>query len=371
MAKIKQIGMAAGTFSVALGIGFVMQNGDALASRFGAESAPAEPAPFTQTEQLEEVSLEQSVPVDAEIMDTDVETPIVTAQSGVIPTQAPAVVMPEPDVTLAVALPEDAKVPVKQEAPVQLANLDPEVAPEVSLDVESDATPAAELDCVPEMMATAGGVATIDLSLSAPCHVSTAFVIHHQGMMFTAMTDESGKAEMTVPALAEVSVMIAAFDDGNGAVATTTVPDFASYDRAVLQWQGDTAVMLSAYEDGANFGDENHIFAGNPGDMNRVTAAEGGYLVRLGDATVSNALMAEVYTFPSGMMSQAPDVMLIAEAEITANNCGRELNAQSIQISPTGETSALDLRMVMPECDAVGDFLILQNMFEDLTIASR
>jgi hypothetical protein len=25
----------------------------------------------------------------------------------------------------------------------------------------------------------------------------------------------------------------------------------------------------------------------------------------------------------------------------------------------------------MPECDTVGDFLILQNMFEDLTIAAR
>ena len=371
MANIKQIGMAAGTFSVALGIGFVMQNGDALASRFGAESAPAQPAPFTQTEQLEDVSLEQPLLEGAVMVEVDVEAPIVTAQSGVIPAQVPDVVMPEPDVTLAVALPDAAKVPVKQEAPIQLANLDPEVAPEVSIDIETDATPIAELNCVPEMTAAAAGAATIDLSLTAPCHVETAFVIHHQGMMFTAMTDAAGLAEITVPALAEVSVMIAAFADGNGAVATTTVPDFASYDRAVLQWQGDTAVMLSAYEDGANYGDENHIHAGNPGDMNRVNAAVGGYLVRLGDATVSNALMAEVYTFPSGMITQAPDVMLIAEAEITSDNCGRELNAQSIQVSPTGATSALDPRMVMPECDAVGDFLILQNMFEDLTIASR
>ncbi len=47
MAKLRKIGMAAGTFSVALGIGFVMQNGDVLASRFGADSAPVQPAPFT------------------------------------------------------------------------------------------------------------------------------------------------------------------------------------------------------------------------------------------------------------------------------------------------------------------------------------
>ena len=330
MAKIKQIGMALGTFGVALGIGFVMQNGDALASRFGTETAPTEPAPFTQ---------------------------------------APNVVMAEPDVSAAVLLPEAAKVPTQQDAPVQLADLDPETA--LGVGVDSDVTAPAKVDCVPEMVATASAAATISLSLAAPCYASTAFTIHHQGMMFTAMTDDAGNADLTLPALAEVSVVIAAFDDGNGAVATSAVPDFASYDRAVLQWQGDTSVMLSAYENGANFGDADHIFAGNPGDMDRLNAAEGGYLVRLGDEAAGNGLMAEVYTFPSGMMASGPDVMLIAEAEITANNCGHELNAQSIQISPTGETSALDLRMVMPECDAVGDFLILQNMFEDLTIASR
>jgi hypothetical protein len=81
--------------------------------------------------------------------------------------------------------------------------------------------------------------------------------------------------------------------------------------------------------------------------------------------------MAEIYTFPTGMMGSDFEVMLVAEAEITSGNCGQELSAQSLQISPTGQTSALDLTMIMPECNAVGDFLILQNMFEDLTIASR
>jgi hypothetical protein len=105
--------------------------------------------------------------------------------------------------------------------------------------------------------------------------------------------------------------------------------------------------------------------------MARLDAAEGGYLVRLGDASAADSLIAEIYTFPTGMMGQALDVMLVADAEITSQNCGKDLSAQSIQVSPTGETSALDLTMTMPACDAVGDFLILQNMFEDLTTASK
>jgi len=55
MGQLKKIGMAAGTFSVALGIGFVMQNGDALASRFGNEGNTV-PVQFSETNQSVETS---------------------------------------------------------------------------------------------------------------------------------------------------------------------------------------------------------------------------------------------------------------------------------------------------------------------------
>lgn len=338
-----------------------MQNGDVLASRFGAETTADQPPPFTQIEA--ETPVAQA---SEEIVPAAEQEPIVVAQGSVLPT-APTLSAPVPVVEAAVVLPETAKVPPVQAAPVQLANLDVEAVPEI----ETSTPVAAEIDCVPSMTAQASDAATVALSVSAPCHTDQAFVIHHQGMMFTAMTNSSGNAELAVPALAEVSVMIAAFEGGDGAVATASIPDFSEFDRAVLQWQGDTAVMLSAYEGNSVFGDDNHIHAGNPGDMARLNAAEGGYLVRLGDTSQDDALMAEVYTFPTGMAGAVPEVMLVAEAEITAQNCGQEMSAQSIQVSPNGATSALDLTMVMPECDAVGDFLILQNMFEDLTLPSR
>ncbi|KAG1713761.1 Protein translocase subunit SecA [Nymphon striatum] len=284
---------------------------------------------------------------------------------------AAASTQPMADVASAVILPQTAKIPPQSAAPVQLVALDPEALPEIEGELEPEVLAVTEVDCVPAMTANAGIAATVALTVNAPCHTSQPFTVHHQGMMFTAVTDEAGDANINVPALAEVAVMIAAFADGDGAVSTVVIPDFASYDRAVLQWQGDAAVMLSAYEGDALFGDEAHIHADNPGNMDRLTAVEGGYLVQLGDASATDPLMAEIYTFPSGMMGDSLDVMLVAEAEITSGNCGQELNAQSIQVSPTGETSALDLTMIMPECDAVGDFLILQNMFKDLTIASR
>jgi hypothetical protein len=365
MSRIRQIGMAAGTFSVALGIGFVMQNGDALASRFGNEEAATQPAPFSDPVE-QQVAISPDVAIESPLVEDDaVAFPV--AQGGVLMTETPEISKPVPTVSASVILPETAKVPAAQEAPVQLAALETEEIPAV----ENDLTETVEVDCVPTMDAAARSVASVTLSVSAPCHVSSAFTIHHQGMMFTAMTNDTGEAEITVPALAEVAVMIAAFENGDGAVATTTVPDFADYDRAVLQWQGDSSVMLSAYEGDAEFGDESHIYASNPGDVSRIETGTGGYLVRLGVKTIDSALMAEIYTFPTGMMASDFEVMLVAEAEITTGNCGQELNAQSLQFSPTGQTSALDLNMIMPDCNAVGDFLILQNMFEDLTIASK
>lgn len=368
MAKLKQVGMAAGTFSVALGIGFVMQNGDALASRFGTETAPPEPAPFT-ADGAEEMSLEVPVapieePVVALAAEPQVTEPV--QEQTVAIAAEPEIEEPIDVVASAVVLPSAVQVPTEQEAPVQLANLDAEILPNVETDIAVD-----PLDCSPSMEGLAGSGAMVKVVVNAPCHADTAFVTHHQGMMFSAMTNDAGMATFTVPALAEVSVIITAFANGDGAVATTVVPDFADYDRAVLQWQGDEAVMLSAYEGAAEFGDSGHIYNQNPGDMARLDQAEGGYLMQLGDASVEGALMAEVYTFPTGATNTMETVMLVAEAEITNDNCGQELNAQSIQVSPSGETAALDLVMTMPDCEAVGDVLILQNMFEDLTLASR
>lgn len=362
MAKAKQIGMAAGTFSVALGIGFVMQNGDALASRFGSDTTVQQPAPFTQT--ATRAAFEQE-PEPFVLEEQPAPVAVVTAQASVFP-EAPAIAAPDLAVEAAVILPDAAVVPTKPTAPVQLATLDPEVVPDLPAEVA-----VVPENCVPTLSAQSGPAAMVALSVEAPCYAETQFVVHHQGMMFTAMTDADGNANVDVPALAEVAVMIAAFADGDGAVATAIVPDFAMYDRAVLQWQGDTSVMLSAYENDASFGDDDHIHVDNPGDVARLSASEGGYLIRLGDPTLPDALMAEVYTFPTAMMGAGPNVMLVAEAEITDTNCGQDLSAQSIQVSPTGTTSALDLTLTMPACDAVGDFLILQNMFEDLTLASK
>lgn len=385
MGRARKLALALGTFSVALGIGFVMQNSDALASRFGGDPS-TDPEPFTHTP-VQPVQGRLSAPLNgaaqlkqnAPASDSQVQSvltgPMVNVQmaqlADPVAEQTPEVILPKTETANVFGGP----------ASVSLAPIEVEAAPFVAETSDGGAASAqkpesviAETDapvCGPVITATAAPVATLDVTVVDPCLANTSFKIHHQGMMFSAKTDETGVAEMNIPALSHVAAVIAEFDQGKGAVTSVSVPDFGKYDRAVLQWQGDAAVFLSAYENGAAFEDEGHIFMVNPGSIERVLTGEGGYLTTVGDVSAGEAFMAQIYTYPTEMIDAGRTVVLVAEAEITEDNCGRDLSAQSIQVTPNGDAYALDLVVAMPDCDAIGDFLILQNMFQDLTLAMR
>lgn len=339
MAKPKRFVTAAATFSAALGIGFIMQYGDAVAARFAPEDA-----------------------------ETGMSEAQAEAIASLAPAQASTIAIPEePDLVTIVGDVEAVTIVPDEPAPTQLAAV---------VDIETPMFDVPQSLAQPDicdimMTATPAALAMVDVTISAACHANSKLVVHHQGMMVSALTDDAGKLNLQIPALAEVAVFVAAFEDDQGAVAQAVVPDLALVDRAVLQWQGGDGVQLHALEFGAGYGESGHISAAATGDMTQLAQGTSGYLVSLGDPRVENALLAEVYTFPTGIAVRDGAIALNVEAEITAANCGREVSAQSLQIAPGRPTSAMDLTMVMPECDAIGEFLVLKNMFEDLTLASR
>ncbi|WP_368185496.1 hypothetical protein [Aestuariibius sp. HNIBRBA575] len=336
MSRVRKIVTLGGTFAVALGIGFVMQNGDALASRFASDDT-------TTTQDVTPIANANP----SGIGPADIQPPAEMAMVGSLPIQDKAPVMPAEPIHLAAALDDQG-----------LADLLPHSA---------DAGIATSPECEVTMSATIAPMAMVDLSVTAPCAPVARVTIHHQGMMFTTLTDASGIADVQVPALAETAIFIAAFENGSGGLSTVTVPELAMYDRAVLQWQGQSGLQIHAREFGADYGQDGHIWNAATGTTDGTT----GFMVRLGADHIEAPLLAEVYTFPSGTASRDGSIALSAEAEITAGNCGRQISAQSLQISPGSLTEALDLTLTMPDCDAVGDFLVLKNMFQDLTLAAR
>ena len=334
MSSARKYLLAGGTFATAMSIGFVMQNGDALASRMVDDQA------------LDQVTQE--------------------IESAALPA-VPALTMPESAQSAVLDLPAMDTVPVRPDAPVLLAAADPEA-------VVTDAPALSMLDgadCTVTMMAEAGPAATANLYIDAPCSVDTSGTIHHQGMMFTILTDSDGLASVVVPVLSQEAVFIAEMSDGGGAAAIVSVPDFSQYDRAVLQWQGEPSMGIHALEFGAGFSEVGHVWAAAARDPMAALTGEGGFLTQLGAIEAGSPFLAEVYTYPSGPSSRDGQVDLSVEAQVTPTNCGRAISAQSIQVSPGSAPFALDLNMTMPGCEAVGEFLVLNSMLMSLTLASR
>ena len=351
----RQLATAGATFAIALSIGFAMQYGDAVADRWGADTPVTGPEARIDPETV-------AIPVAANVA---VSTTLAM----------PSVVLPRFEQVGYTGDLSDIETPaISVPSANDVAGVTP-IASEMAITPEIEIAPlpeiAAEPACESVMTATPTDLAMVDLMLTNGCRPNAVVAIHHQGMMFNALTDAEGKVAVTVPALATEAFFIAAFDDGEGAVAITGVPSLEMYDRAVLQWQGEDDVQLHAFEFGAAYGDEGHIWAASTADPLTAAAGLGGFLTTLGIPDLSDGLMAEIYTFPTGMALRDGAVEISVEAEVTKRNCGRLVEAQSIQLVPGSEAAATDLTMTMPGCEAVGEYLVLKNMFQDLTLASK
>lgn len=271
-------------------------------------------------------------------------------------------------ITLTSSLPEAPQAtmaPVDLPTPqIELAALDTKPAPQLP---SEEAAPGFACDYA--LTARPAAAAMVVLDLSVPCMPNERFTLHHGGMMFTDATDDEGRRSLTVPALSAKPLFIAAFANGEGAVASTEVTSFEYYDRVVVQWKGAGGVHLHALEYQADYDSSGHVWAGAPRDEVMAASGEGGFLTRLGAQDMPEAQIAEIYSFPSGLAAHDGDVALSVEAEVTAQNCGRDIEAQAIQITPGVAPRVRDLSLAIPDCNATGDFLVLNNLVNDLKIA--
>ncbi|MEO0937493.1 MAG: hypothetical protein AAFY38_05000 [Pseudomonadota bacterium] len=324
MAYVKEIGTAAATLVCAVGIGFIMQSSDTAKARYGASETPV----AASATSLDGPVLE----VDAITLTSALDTPVAPAAA------------PEPE-------------------PVRVS------APDV-LDTPATGDVVPGLNCAITMTAAAAEMAHVDVSLSAPCLPFERVTLHHSGMMITQTTDRDGALQVNLPALTEQAVVIAAFTNGDGAVAQATVADLADYDRVVLQWKGKSGFEVHAREFGADYGAAGHVWHGAPGDMSAARDGLGGYMARLGDEAAPDPLMADIYTYPRRTSARSGTVDLSVEAEVTLYNCGLEVEAQSLEVM-AGTIRTQDLTLAVSGCDTIGSFLVLNNLVQDLKVAAR
>ncbi|EEE36857.1 hypothetical protein RKLH11_691 [Rhodobacteraceae bacterium KLH11] len=238
----------------------------------------------------------------------------------------------------------------------------PGVLPDTTLPSPSQNRPTSGCDLSARAMAVPG--ANVRLRVKAPCHSGESVEIHHNGLVFTTKTDALGSLNLTVPALSEYAIFLISLPDQTGTVATTHVPEINSFNRIALQWQGETDLQLHALEFGAGYGEEGHVWSGSK-------ASGTGTVTHLGQGGSSTARNIEVYSFPIRSTNETGTITLSVETEVTRANCGQNLNVQSLEWRSDQRLRSRDLALEMPGCDAAGDFLVLNNLFTDLTIAAK
>lgn len=371
MVKVSTLAIAGGSVLLAAGAGIYMQMS-------GAGSDARSVAALTS---VPDVTVQATVSDSVEA-ETPAQTPLdidaITLTSlDVAVDAAPKLAVTDRDlIDVIIYAPDEPMAPL-------LASIDqddlmndaaPETAPAatapISKDLGTGATETA-MDCTVDLTGESRAAAMVALTLAAPCHPDSLVSFTHEGMKFSAMTDADGALSVTVPALSASATFLAMLDDGNGAAVEMEVDSLAFYDRSVVQWQGDAGVELHAFEYGAGWDEDGHVWSGAPREAVVAARGEGGFLTRLGDATIDGARIAEVYTFPTGTAKTGGDVALSVEIEVTEANCGQALRADVIEVTDARASTPGELSLTVPACDAVGDFIQLKNLVRDLKIAAR
>lgn len=254
-----------------------------------------------------------------------------------------------PDIAIAPRM--DVTAPILAAAPAELPPpmAAPMPAPEVAL----------APDCSPRLELIAQPGAMIGLTLLAPCNPQERVVLRHEGLAITGRTTQSGAYFASVPAFAVAAQVEIAFASGDTATASIDIPEAAKLHRFGVQWQDADDFQLNAFENGAGYNQPGHIsaaYTGTPGD--------GGFLTILGDSTTDLPLLAEVYTFGAD-----PKADIVIEAAVTQGTCGREILGETLKVV-SGLVETTDLILAMPECDAIGDILVLKNPEQDMKLAA-
>jgi hypothetical protein len=359
MDRKRKIGLTLATLSIAIGAGhLVQQSADRdvraaaaaptaivpLSARAQPEAAPAAAPVIVATAAPRRAPPEPAAPSPA------------SAATAALPQGAPAGA-PAPAAAAPAAAPDLAAAdPVPPATvPAAVAAAEPAALPATPPAPAPQAAAPAET-CAPALSAVATPGAVLSLALVAPCDGGARVVLRHGGLAVTGRLSGAGTLFTTLPGMEPAGEVTVLFPDGTRATAAAAL-DMEGIRRLAVQWQAEDAFALQVYENGAAFGAPGHVSAASPSGA--------GSLAVLGEAAVDLPLLAQVYTFPA----DATPVNVTVEAAVTAATCNRDLLGEVVETA-AGTVSSAEITLAMPDCGGVGDFLVLNNLAGQTTLAA-
>lgn len=210
--------------------------------------------------------------------------------------------------------------------------------------------------------ATPLGATMVRLEVSAPCHPSTIAEVSHGSLRFTTATGPDGALTVDLPATTTTSTFRLRFADGVIAMAEAQVPEAADYLQTAVMWQGPLPLGLVALEPGGA-----RIDAEAPRSPQRSVHLGRGFLTQLGALYDQDSWRLAIYSTPRRNHGR---IRFALEAAVTAESCGQDLRSGLAQSHRWDETPEW-VTLVMPDCEKIGDVLVLKNLLRPLTLAQE
>lgn len=297
--------------------------------------------------------------------------------------ESPVPATPDRDILAEMYYPDMPRPPAEAATPAPLPRSGADLQSRMAT-LDSAPDPAAEdasepeiersafgLSCGALLTASAQPAAMVGLTLTDPCRGGETFTVEHGALVYAAELNELGTYMADIPALTAEASFTVRFEDGETVEATVEIPEAVEIDRAALITDGVSGLAIHALEFGADYEEDGHVWAGNPRDAKAAARSGGGFLTALGDASLREPRLAQVYTFPAGAEAREGVVRLSIETEVTERNCGQDVAGQTLQNSAGRLSAPVAVTLSMPDCDAIGEFLVLKNLLQDLKIASN
>ncbi|MEM1272454.1 MAG: hypothetical protein AAGF88_01485 [Pseudomonadota bacterium] len=219
------------------------------------------------------------------------------------------------------------------------------------------------LACGIEMRAEAVPPAMVALEIVDPCDPQQEIAISHAGIRVTAQSDGMGAVAVSLPVFANPADILVETTGGFSQQISVDVPDLVDYHRVAVAWRGGANLNLVAEEPGQRMPTDLQ----NPGRPANAQLGIGGFLTALG--TPGSDARAQIYTFPRDPV--VPNQRIRLHVEITAQPCHATTAAQTVELLDTGGTRATDFDITPAGCLGDSRDLVLQNLLQDLRIATR
>jgi hypothetical protein len=221
--------------------------------------------------------------------------------------------------------------------------------------------------CAVTLTGTTNPEAMVHLVVTAPCNKSAPFVVRHDALELSAVTDSEGNAALDMPAFFETAHFAVLFNNVEMANAAVSVPQVSDFNRIVLQWRGDDNLQLHALDEGASFGDRGHVWSASE----HKHGGSLGFVLRLGDRFGDASSLAEVYTYPAIPVEGATPVHLKAGIVVTELNCGRDFDAVLIRARGGRLVAREPIVLKTASCSSAAMGMVLRDQLGEIVLAGR